>query len=273
MDAQSERSFAFVDDSELSSDYELVLTPEESIHEDEAGLPIRVNTPNVWPSVEIEVHQTPENDGILLSVMPPREPRRDSATGQLKHVPCDIVLTVDVSGSMSLAAPPPATDPDTVEQNGLSVLDLVKHAARTILETLDDTDRLAIVTFSTNAKLVQRLLPMTKANKALTLRNINKLQPESMTNLWHGILESIKVFDGNQRSNCAPAIMILTDGMPNHMEPVQGYVPKLRSFKLPAALHTFGFGYDIRSGLLKSIAEIGGGNYGKRYSFLLDSLS
>lgn len=44
--------------------------------------------------------------------------------------------------------------------------------------------------------------------------------------------------------------------------PVQGYVPKLRGMEqLPASVHTFGFGYSLRSGLLKSIAEIGGGNY------------
>lgn len=30
---------------------------------------------------------------------------------------------------------------------------------------------------------------------------------------------------------------------------------------LPATIHTFGFGYDIKSGLLKSISETGGGNY------------
>lgn len=30
---------------------------------------------------------------------------------------------------------------------------------------------------------------------------------------------------------------------------------------LPASIHTFGFGYQLRSGLLKSISEIGGGNY------------
>jgi hypothetical protein len=30
---------------------------------------------------------------------------------------------------------------------------------------------------------------------------------------------------------------------------------------LPATIHTFGFGYELRSGLLKSVAEVGGGNY------------
>jgi hypothetical protein len=37
--------------------------------------------------------------------------------------------------------------------------------------------------------------------------------------------------------------------------------------RLPATLHTFGFGFNLRSGLLKSIAEIGGGTY----SFIPDA--
>lgn len=44
--------------------------------------------------------------------------------------------------------------------------------------------------------------------------------------------------------------------------PPAGYIPKLRAkLPLPATIHTFGFGYHLRSGLLKSIAEIGSGNY------------
>lgn len=58
--------------------------------------------------------------------------------------------------------------------------------------------------------------------------------------------------------------------MPNlvNRNPLQGYVNGIRSMApLPAAVHTFGFGNDIKSGLLKSIAEIGGGNY----SFIPDA--
>lgn len=41
-----------------------------------------------------------------------------------------------------------------------------------------------------------------------------------------------------------------------------GYIPKLRTMMpFPGSIHAFGFGYRLRSGLLKSIAEIGGGNY------------
>lgn len=66
--------------------------------------------------------------------------------------------------------------------------------------------------------------------------------------------------------------MQTNSGMPNHMCPSQGYVPKLRPIlqqqkdRLPM-IHTFGFGYHIRSGLLQAIAEVGGGTY----SFIPDA--
>jgi hypothetical protein len=48
----------------------------------------------------------------------------------------------------------------------------------------------------------------------------------------------------------------------SHRHPLGGYVSGIRALRpLPATIHTFGFGYGIRSGLLKSIAEVGGGNY------------
>jgi hypothetical protein len=50
--------------------------------------------------------------------------------------------------------------------------------------------------------------------------------------------------------------------------PLQGYVGSIQNMTpLPAAIHTFGFGNDIMSDLLKSIAEVGGGNY----SFIPDA--
>lgn len=53
---------------------------------------------------------------------------------------------------MSAPAPlPDVADQSEKEAGGLSILDLTKHAARTILETMKDGDRLGIVTFSTDA--------------------------------------------------------------------------------------------------------------------------
>ncbi|KAI1134649.1 hint-domain-containing protein [Hypoxylon sp. FL0543] len=216
----------------------------------------------VVDDVAVSIHSVPTHDGVIVSVRPPEKPE----DAQLNHIPCDIVLVIDVSGSMQQPAPAKMNGDDgrpSSENFGLSILDMVKHAARTILSTLDERDRLGIVTFSRDATVIQKLLPMTIGNKKLTESNIEVMTPESITNLWHGIQKGIGLFDGEEDTGRVPAVMILTDGLPNYMCPAQGYIPKIRSVweSLPATLHTFGFGYEIRSGLLKSIAEIGGGNY------------
>lgn len=218
-----------------------------------------------------------EGPGAIVKFTPPKAPfiaSSSSSSGekqQLGHVPCDIVLVIDVSTSMDAEAPMPRdpSNPEDAgtnapgESTGLSVLDLVKHSCRTILTSMDKRDRLSIVKFSTGANVVQGLEFMTDTNKEKTLKNIERLHVEGVTNLWHGLKASFKVFEDAKtvRGN-VPAIMLLTDGKPNHLCPPEGYIPALRKMDpIRPAIHTFGFGYTLRSGLLKSIAEFGGGNY------------
>lgn len=99
----------------------------------------------------VQLHPLSSGDGIFVKIQPPREP----ADPQLNHVPCDLVLCIDVSGSMGTRAPVPTRPGEEQEEVGLSVLDLVKHAARTIMETLDPRDRLGIVTFASKSKASQ----------------------------------------------------------------------------------------------------------------------
>ncbi|ORY61500.1 hint-domain-containing protein [Pseudomassariella vexata] len=216
---------------------------------------------------KIHIHPLPSEDGVLIKIEPPREPQ----DGILSHVPCDIVLVIDVSVSMHDLAPAMGVNEngDMVQENaGFTVLDITKHAALTVLETMDENDRLGIVTFSTAAKIIQRLLPMTASNKELAAESIRGMRVESATNLWDGIREGQGLFEDEFNTGRVPAVMVLTDGQPNHGDPDRGYVATIRSMQpLPATIHTFGFGYNIKSGLLKSIAEIGGGNY----AFIPDS--
>ncbi|KAK7993249.1 hypothetical protein PG989_006630 [Apiospora arundinis] len=106
--------------------------------------------------VDSEASRTPSNieepvifmeplkteDGLLVRVIPPKEP-----TQKIGHVPCDIVLVIDVSSSMFNKAPILSEDGVPEMDTGCTLLDIVKHAALTIVHTLDEDDRLGLVTF------------------------------------------------------------------------------------------------------------------------------
>ncbi|KAF3761998.1 hypothetical protein M406DRAFT_342654 [Cryphonectria parasitica EP155] len=192
-------------------------------------------------------------------------PSSKSTPYKLSHVPCDIAMVIDVSGSMSADAPIPG---ETDELTGFSVLDLVKHACRTIISTLDERDRLAIVTFSRSARVLCPLTAMTPVNKKEAEAKVDSMMIETCTNLWQGLKDGIKLFENEENNGRVPAVLVLTDGMPNYMCPGPGYVPALRAMgNIVPSIHTFGFGYQLRSGLLKSIAELGRGSY----SFIPDA--
>lgn len=236
--------------------------------EDEAALPAYTPTHAQSPTsndsegAKVEVRPLPDNKGLIVTVEPPQVPQDNN----LSHIPCDIVLVIDVSGSMSTEARLPGSSDQ--ESTGLSVLDLVKHACRTILSTLDEGDRLAIVTFSNSAVEVQKLTIMSNSNKKMAEENIEKMYVQGATNLWAGLRKGIECLGSQEKSSRVPAVMLLTDGLPNHMCPPAGYVPALRAMgNIRPTIHTFGFGYQLRSGLLKSIAEFGRGNY----SFIPDT--
>ncbi|KAL8370063.1 hypothetical protein RB595_000430 [Gaeumannomyces hyphopodioides] len=237
--------------------------------------------------LEFNVRPLSSAKGLMVKVQPPKAPGGVPAD---YHVPCDIVLVIDVSASMSSAAVPPVKKGEAGEDHGFNTLDLVKHAALTILATLDERDRLGIVKFSRNAKVrpsfapsgmvevawvfrtvadaqlvvqvVMELLPMDQKNKKLAERELLKLVPTFDTVMWDGIAAGFGVFEGKQDgSNRVPAIMLMTDGVPTST-PSSGWVGKLNTIRpFPAPIHTFGFGYSLESGVLKSISELTGGHY------------
>ncbi|KAH8743770.1 hypothetical protein F5883DRAFT_662987, partial [Diaporthe sp. PMI_573] len=157
------------------------------------------------PTVRIQPLQ--DKDGVILTVQPPKVPKNE----KLSHVPCDIALVIDVSGSMGADAPAPGED----ERTGISVLDLVKHACRTIMSTMTTEDRLAIVTFSDGSKVLQSLTEMTDANKETAKAKIEAMGLESCTNLWHGLRDGVKLFKNEANTGRVPTVMVLTDGYPN----------------------------------------------------------
>ncbi|KAH8649047.1 hint-domain-containing protein [Xylariales sp. PMI_506] len=216
----------------------------------------------------IAIHPLSSQNGVLVSVEPPINPQDVS----LDHVPCDIVLVIDISGSMSFRPPWPDTEGrERQHEQRPSIMEIAKHAASTITKSLDETDRLGIVTFGDRADVLQKLTPMTKYNKTLSVEAIDKIKTAGTTNMWGGIKSGLDLFNDRSASSQGkvPVILVLTDGHSNTGNPPDDHwVNAIRSMgALKASIHTFGFGNQADSGVLKSVAEVGNGNY----SFISDA--
>lgn len=76
-------------------------------------------------------------------------------------VPIDLCCCVDISASMRAAATYEDENGEDVDE-GLSILDVVKHAVKTVMHTLTDKDRMALVVFSDKAAICFKLTNMTE---------------------------------------------------------------------------------------------------------------
>jgi len=186
----------------------------------------------------------------------------------------DIVVVIDVSGSMNSKA--------TVEQNGLQVnvgftiLDITKHAIRTVIESMKTGDRISIITFSDTSNIVCNMIPVTIFNKEHIKSLVSNLKAHGCTNIWAGINTGLKQFIKTSYNNSRTSSLIfLTDGIPSsHLLPPRGILDSLKNtlvkmkeeYIIPT-IYTFGFGYSIDTQLLVDIAKIGNGSF----SFIPDS--
>lgn len=191
----------------------------------------------------------------------------DDAT--TKHIPSTVFLVLDISGSMGSAA---SMHDDSDGASGLSQLDIVKHAARTIIESLDEQDQVAVVGFASHVEIVFDLAPMTATNRRTAWEAVNSLRPTSCTNLYGGLIQALNMIKEQPIMPSNPNVMLLTDGMPN-VTPPRGELKSLTNY-LDAnpmlnqvRISTFGFGYHLNSQLLADIAMLGR----SMYAFIPDS--
>jgi hypothetical protein len=76
------------------------------------------------------------SSSILATVYPPAEPGADGTPP--KRAPVDLCCVIDVSGSMDDDAAVPSEADKPLEVTGLSVMDVTKHAMKTIISSMGE---------------------------------------------------------------------------------------------------------------------------------------
>jgi len=180
--------------------------------------------------------------------------------------PVDICAVLDVSGSMCSSAAVQEDDGSVSNDDGLSRLDCVKHSIKTVINCLSKKDRFSIVSFESKAKLEYKLDYMTKKGMQQATNAVERLNAAGQTNLWDGLrqgLESLRT-NHDKSGKRLSVIMLLTDGCPT-MIPPKGHLHELTNYmdehNFSVQINTFGFGYDLDSDLMHSLAVAGHGTF------------
>ena len=176
--------------------------------------------------------------------------------------PIDIVLCIDVSGSMGVEAKLKGEANETVS-HGFSILSLTISAAKTVLASLNDNDNISIVTYTDRAKTIVRQMACTIENKTLISTQLDSIKPLYTTNMWDGIQMSMDILRTSSPPMKNKGILLLTDGIPN-VEPPRGHIRMLERYyeqhQFRCMISCYGFGYDLDSKLLMDISDISGGD-------------
>ena len=161
----------------------------------------------------------------------------------------DAVLTfvIDVSGSMNI-------------ENRLG---LVKKALRLLVKQLRPSDKIGIVVYGTDARVV---LPHTSVvNREHILERIDALCPEGVTNVEDGIHKGYELARKNAENDCINRVILCSDGVANEgvtspevlLKEIRNYVDNDGIF-----LTTVGFGMgNYNDTLMEKLAKKGNGNY------------
>jgi len=176
--------------------------------------------------------------------------------------PKDVVLVIDVSGSM----------------DDYRRIDLAKEAAITIIETLTVADRVAVVKFSSYAHLiggVSRLIRATSENKSKLIDAIKDLKTDGATNFGDAFNTTFNALDNTIRneatSGCNIAVLFLTDGQITQglqedevVSLVNNRTAQLaEEFSRKTTIFTFSLGYHADHTATKRIACSTGGIWSK----------
>ena len=171
------------------------------------------------------------------------------------------IIGLDNSGSMA-----ELTDPENKEIF-YTRMDLAKHTINSVAAMLGPEDSLAVVSFSTTAKIVLEPTRMDDSGRGKLKVVLETVQPDAMTNIDAAIRSMMSIANRPEMKGRAIFGALLTDGAETVTPSPSGTVKALSRLEMtnPWVFSTFGFGYELNSVLLTQLSEMalaGGGSFG-----------
>ncbi|MBK9259742.1 MAG: VWA domain-containing protein [Polyangiaceae bacterium] len=162
----------------------------------------------------------------------------------LQRPPLHLVLSVDTSGSMAGPA-----------------MDYVKQGLVAMIPALQPNDKVSLVTYSTNAKIV---LDYVAASDSAALDSAFKsIYAAGSTNLYEGLFQAFSLADKHFMPGYQNRVLYLSDG-----EATSGIQNSSKLVSLAEAyakkgigITTIGVGKDFDVGVMRDLGEVGAGNF------------
>ena len=146
-------------------------------------------------------------------------------------------------------------------------IDAVKRTLSVLVDRLHTGDKITLVGFSTDAKVLLDSVQVTADNKPTLLAEVNKLSTDGGTNMEAGISGLGLLFQNGSKPN---AVVLLTDGHVNEgLTSFAGLYSLITSYMPSIPVYTLGYGTDHNADLLKSLSMKSHANY----SFIQDEIS
>lgn len=160
--------------------------------------------------------------------------------------PLNIALVLDRSGSMSGEK-----------------IKFVKQAAAHIVNSIYDTDRIALVQYDNNIDILFPSAPLDASSRAQLLASIRSIRSGAATNLYRGWLTGCNEVAKTLQDQSVNRTLLLTDGLANEeitdLEHLALLAQQLASRGVSTS--TFGVGSDFNQHLLEAMANQGGGRF------------
>lgn len=162
--------------------------------------------------------------------------------------PTNVYLVVDTSGSM--------------EESGK--IDLTRVALRSFVEQMrGDRDQVGLIAFASTVNVLRPIQPLDDAGRSSLNRAIDELQAAGNTALIDGVWEAYSELTLRGDPEAINAIVVMTDGKENNsrhsLAELQRRIQQERGPSV--VIFTIAFGNDADEKLLRSMAEMGGGQF------------